>query len=318
MVKKIKILTLALLSTLLTNAQCENDTINPWFVDFQFELTIECSDFVTAVMPIIDDNCDEDVEIAMLEDIIPGNCVGEQTIYRLYRAYDDNGNQVVETQIIHVVDETPPTINIASNYYVGCTDPIIFDQPVVTDNCTFISLMSFDITDTIDDCTIAYSRIWSAQDACSNVSTATQTITALNLESPMIMGETYVEVQADVNLDTVVFVTAFDGCSSIILTYNDVEVSGNSIIRTYTASDGCGNMSTFEQIIHIINNRVAICHQLGNGNFITIYVAPQAVNTHLTHGDYLGPCRTDGNQLLPYMNLERLPNGEFKKYVRCK
>lgn len=318
MVKKLKILTLALLSTLLTSAQCEHDTINPWFVDFDYEITIQCSDFTNNAMPIANDDCDQNVEIGMLEDVMQGDCEGTQTIYRIYRAYDDAGNQATETQIIHVVDETAPTINIAGNYHVGCTDPIVFDQPVVTDNCTFISLMSFDITDTIDDCTIAYSRIWSAQDACGNASTATQTITAMDLESPVIMGEVYVEVQADVNLDTVVFVTAFDGCSSITLTHNDTEVSGNSIIRIYTASDGCGNISTFEQIIHVINNHVAICHQLGNGNFITIYVAPQAVNAHLAHGDYLGPCRTDGNQLLPYVNLERLPNGKFKKYVRCK
>jgi hypothetical protein len=38
------------------------------------------------------------------------------------------------------------------------------------------------------------------------------------------------------------------------------------------------------------NNTVAICHQLGNGNSITIYVAPAAVSAHLAHGDYLGTC----------------------------
>ena len=38
------------------------------------------------------------------------------------------------------------------------------------------------------------------------------------------------------------------------------------------------------------NNTVAICHRLGNGNYITIYVAPAAVNAHLGHGDYLGAC----------------------------
>jgi hypothetical protein len=38
------------------------------------------------------------------------------------------------------------------------------------------------------------------------------------------------------------------------------------------------------------NNTVAICHQTGNGNYITIYVAPAAVNAHLGHGDVLGAC----------------------------
>ena len=41
-------------------------------------------------------------------------------------------------------------------------------------------------------------------------------------------------------------------------------------------------------------NTVAICHQLGNGGSITIYVNPSAVEAHLNHGDALGVC--DGGQ----------------------
>jgi len=163
-----------MLASITVDAQCENDTINPWFVDFQFEMTMECSDFVTAVMPITDDNCHEDVEIAMLEEIIPGNCIGEQTIYRLYRAYDDAGNQVVETQIIHVVDETEPVI----------TGPI------------YIDLLPGQFADDI-------------------------------------------------------YVTATDNCSAVTITYTDIEVSGNNVIRLYTATDACNNASTFEQILHL-------------------------------------------------------------------
>lgn len=163
-----------MLTSITVNAQCENDTINPWFVDFQFELTIECSDFTNTAMPIIDDNCDTDVEIAMLEDIIPGNCTGEQTIYRLYRAFDDSGNQVVETQIIHVVDET----------------------------------------------------------------------------GPIITGPIYIDLLPGQSADDI-YVTATDNCSAVSITYSDMQVSGNNVIRLYTAIDACNNASTFEQILHL-------------------------------------------------------------------
>jgi hypothetical protein len=43
------------------------------------------------------------------------------------------------------------------------------------------------------------------------------------------------------------------------------------------------------------NNTVAICHQLGNGSYITIYVAPAAVNAHLGHGDVLGACNQNND-----------------------
>ncbi|MFM7725638.1 MAG: hypothetical protein ACKO7B_02970, partial [Flavobacteriales bacterium] len=35
---------------------------------------------------------------------------------------------------------------------------------------------------------------------------------------------------------------------------------------------------------------VAVCHGLGNGNSVTIYVDESAVSAHLAHGDYLGAC----------------------------
>jgi len=274
MAKKIKILTLALLSTLLTSAQCENDTINPWFVNFQSEPTIECDDNLLDVFPQVYDNCDSTVDVIWYEEVTYGDCPSVLNITRYYRAFDDGGNQVIETQVIHIVDETPPTIT----------------------------------------------------------------------------GEQYLEIPDSTNLIITPFATAIDNCSSVTFTYTDTEVSGDNVIRLYMAIDECGNISTFEQILHLYqtppdkdedddddddydddededddceddeednnNDRVAICHHLGNGGWITIYVAQQAVPAHLNHGDYLGPCN-EIDQILPY-TLEKLPNGEVKKYKRCK
>ena len=308
-----------MLASITVDAQCENDTINPWFVDFQFELTVECDDFTTAMMPITNDNCDTYVEIAMIEDIIPGNCEGEQTIYRIYRAFDDSGNQVVESQIVHVVDETPPAIIVAAGYTVSCNDPIIFDTPTVTDNCSFVSLMSIDYSESNSDCSTVYYRLWTAQDVCGNVSSATQTITMIDLDPPVITGDNYLNLDYGTSIDSV-FITATDDCSQVGITYTDMEVSGGNIIRTYTATDVCGNASTFEQIIHVNgNSRVAICHRLGNGNWITLYVAPQAVPAHLAHGDYLGPCNSQTHCVVPMgMYLREGAPGNFRKIVISK
>ena len=46
-------------------------------------------------------------------------------------------------------------------------------------------------------------------------------------------------------------------------------------------------------------NTVAICHQLGNGGSVTIYVNPSAVEAHLNHGDALGVCDGGGNNEVP-------------------
>lgn len=329
--KKIKLLILLTLSALTSIAQCDGDTINPWFVDFQYELTISCSDYVNTAMPQVDDDCDEDVEILMLEDVVPGSCGNEQTVYRLYRAFDDSGNGAVEMQTIHVVDETPPVFGKMVNATISCGESVVFAEPVAIDNCSEVYVTNFDITESVDDCSSSYTRVWTAVDGCGNTSTTQQVITVADLEPPTIVGDIYIALQQGMSLDEN-YIVALDNCSEVEVTYVDAEVSGNNVIRTYTAVDACGNESTFEQIIHPYSEdvcdddesdddedddrRVAICHQLGNGNWITIYVAQQAVPAHLAHGDYLGPCTPNTNQWLPYLNLERLPDGTVRKFVR--
>jgi len=318
--KKLIIILISLILTKTSNSQCENDTISPWFINFQHEVTISCSDDISIVIPTIADNCDENVELFYIEDIIPGECDNSQTITRIYRPFDDSGNSIVETQIIHIVDETPPIFEPLYTSIVNCGDVIQFTQPIVTDNCSWFSLMYQDIIDT-SDCQTTYTRIWTAQDQCDNVSNATETLIVMDMLSPIITGDIYITLQEDANLDST-FISVVDDHSSVIITYTDTEVSGNNIIRDYVATDACGNSSTFEQIIHIdIENsrRVAICHNLGNGNWITIWVAQPAVNAHLNHGDYLGPCDENlQNQFLPNYQLEKDKNGKFIKKVRMK
>ena len=342
--------------SLFSFSQCENDSINPYFVNFEHEVTISCDVDLSVVFPVAFDNCDDSVEIAWYEEITAGFCNNTYDVFRVYRAFDYYGNSNVESQIIHVVDETPPLISPISDYTIDCNDSINFDTPQITDNCNEFSVNFYDITETEDSCTTNYIRVWMATDFCGNTSQVSQTITLQDLTPPNINGEIYLEFAEGTNLDSI-FVTVSDNCSTPTITYTDVDVSGNNVIRTYTANDYCGNSSTFEQIIHTIvvtppgdddddeddedddedgedddeddddddeddddSNKVAICHCTGNGNCHTIYVAPQAVTAHLAHGDYLGPCTEiiiDWQSILPNSDLQmRVIKGKDNKYKK--
>lgn len=304
--KNVTLTLIAFFLSLISFSQCENDSINPYFVNFEPEITISCDVDLSVVFPVALDECDDSVEIAWYEEVTPGLFASNYDIMRLYRAYDDNGNQSVEMQFIHVVDETAPLFSSIENLTIDCTDSVVFTTPQVTDNCNEFTLTSFDIIEYgYNSCSTQYIRIWEATDIVGNSSMTTQTITSTDLTPPIITGQIYLELSDSVNIDSI-FVTVTDNCSIPTISYSDVETSGNNIIRTYTATDYCGNISTFEQIIHIDvvvppgdddneddSTNVAICHGLGNGNWITIYVAPQAVDAHLEHGDYLGPCQED-------------------------
>jgi hypothetical protein len=334
----------ALIFSLLSFSQCENDSINPTFVNFEPEITISCEVDLSVVFPVAIDNCDDSVEIAWYEEVLPGLCQNTYDITRLYRAFDDFGNQSVEMQIIHIVDESGPLFGEINNLTVDCTDSVVFQTPQVIDGCNEFTLTSFDIIDIVDSCTTSYTRVWQATDICGNTSSATQTITSTDQTPPLITGEIYIQITDTVNVDSI-FVTVTDNCSVPTITYTDTGVSGGNVIRNYTVTDYCGNVSTFEQIIHIDTipppdddddeddddgnngggNLVAICHAEGNGSYHTIYVAPQAVPAHLAHGDYLGPCTQmiiDWQSILPNSDLEMRVikdfDNKYKKFVKVK
>jgi hypothetical protein len=337
---KNKILTLVLSTlTLFVNAQsdCTNDVTNPYIVDFQPEITVSCDHDLSAIRPIIQDNCDDSVEVVFLEEIFQSGISNVYDVFRIYRAFDNAGNGLVETQIIHVVDEAPPVFTPMPTQTIACWNNPEFTQAMAVDNCGWTVLMYQDFVDGSNPCQTVYTRLWTAYDESGNTSNASEIIIAVDTIPPTISGEIYIEVDEGTSLDTL-FATASEPCSSpIFFTYVDTEVSGNSYIRVYTATDGCGNTSTFEQIIHVNvvvtdpvddeedaeeeSKRVAICHRLGNGNFITIYVAQPAVQAHLNHGDTLGPCDTTinwHNQSLPMQMGLEFKDGKISKTVRQK
>ena len=328
-------ITLILLFVSITSfSQCENDTTNPWFENFQSEPTLNCFDDLIDVFPVAYDLCDDSVEIEFYEEFMTGFCSNSYDIFRIYRAFDDSGNQVVESQIIHIIDETSPEFTfLPQDTTLTCNDSFIFGTPIAQDECGEVTLTYETIMgDSISNCFFQSSRIWFATDECGNVSIATQTITFQDNVPPSINGLPYIELQIGWTIDSV-YVSATDNCSETTITYSDTEASGGNILRDYIATDECGNVSLFQQIIHSEdddddddgNNRVAICHREGNGEYHTIYVPQQAVQAHLAHGDYLGPCTEmimDWQLILPNSDLEmRVIKGydnKYKKFVKIK
>ena len=320
------------LAPLMLFSQCENDSINPQFINFNFEPTVSCDSDLSLLIPEAIDDCDTLVEVYYYEEIYPGSCSGNTDIFRVYRGFDDNGNGVIETQLIHIVDEYGPEFDISSSQIIlDCPEIWTTNTPIAWDNCSDIdTLILQTFQDASSICNWSITNIWTAIDGCGNSSTVSQIIQFIDTIAPQITGEVYLEFNQGDPIDNI-FITIQDNCGSLVTTtYTDTEVSGNSIIRNYTVTDLCGNSSQFEQILHFrtidVNNLVAICHRTGNGSYHTIWVAPQAVQAHLNHGDYLGPCQevilVNWKDVFPHadidMKVKRTEGGELKKVVRLK
>jgi hypothetical protein len=133
------------------------------------------------------------------------------------------------------------------------------DMPVAVDNCTDDVTITYVDEMIPGDCENEYVviRTFTATDDCGNTATATQTITVVDTTAPVF---TFVPEDVSVAcLDDVVLemATAEDNCGEAVVTYNDVItdeicVDVYTIIRTFTATDDCGNEETAVQVITIL------------------------------------------------------------------
>ena len=241
------------------------DTTNPVFVGLPENATVDCGDALPAVAEVTAiDNCDSDVTIASEDNIVPGNCAGSYLVERTYRATDNCGNQAVATQNIFVTDTTAPIFNAdnESTFVYECNEFVPVVTPVAVDNCSGVEV-TYNDNISGDDCETNISRVWTATDGCGNSSTFVQNITIADTEGPVFAGE--IEIERPCDDAQGIYVTATDNCTDnveVVLIVDEQTQSGScagEIVRTYSATDACGNYSEFIQIIQLTDNVAPVC-----------------------------------------------------------
>ncbi|TDD73924.1 gliding motility-associated C-terminal domain-containing protein [Flavobacterium caseinilyticum] len=126
--------------------------------------------------------------VAFVSDSAPTLNGCNETTLRTYSVTDACGNSINVTQkLIRLVDQTAPVIAaLPSAMTISCPGAPLFANATATDDCdAAFTLTSADVT-TPGACAGEYSitRIWTATDACNNVSTASQTINVQDDTAP--------------------------------------------------------------------------------------------------------------------------------------
>lgn len=195
----------------------------------------------------------------------PGACLGEKTITRTWTATDECGSTASCTQIIVVEDNTGPVVTCPANITIECgsnSSPSTTGQATATDACgTVANIAHADVTMS-GPCSAEpiILRTWTATDACGNTSSCVQTITTNDSAPPVVTcpPNTFINCSSSTLPSNTGFPTvapnSCDGTS--ILTYSDDYIIQLSfppcrIIRTWTATDECGNSSTCIQNIFL-------------------------------------------------------------------
>jgi hypothetical protein len=234
------------------------DTRAPQFTFVPADSTVLCNQSLPEVVyPVAEDNCDTAVVITLTTTETEGDCESEYTLVRTFRANDNCGNFAEHIQYIHVVDTIAPTFpEQITTFTYTCGEEAPLVTPVVVENCGAAELTSNDGPWLEDNCLGYFIRTWTAEDACGNSTTLQQIINKIDTVRPTIVASITASRPCDDY--NVALATASDNCDEEVnLTFVDVPVSGGcagKLLRTYTATDDCGNVAEFFQIITLTDS----------------------------------------------------------------
>ena len=231
-------------------------------------VNVECIADVPAADPllIVDEADNQGVPtVAFVSDVSDGLTCPE-TITRTYSITDVCGNVVLVTQTITVNDITNPTATAPATVNVECIGDVPANDPLLiideADNCTVNPVVAFvgDVSDGLS-CPQTITRTYSITDDCGNQITVDQLIIVNDVTNPTATAPANVNVECigDVPLNDPLLITnEADNCTvnPVVAFVGDVSDGlscPETITRTYSITDDCGNQITVDQLI-IVND----------------------------------------------------------------
>lgn len=228
----------------------------------------------------VSDNCTsgELLIFTKLSDQVSGDCGTGIHITRIYQVEDECGNKATCSQIINIVDNTPPVITAGPETPLNFTCASEVPEPntegiVATDNCSNVTVTY--VGDVVSNQTcvnkFTITRTYRATDECGNYSDYIQIINVNDNVPPIIItpppisgiqcGGEVPEPYATADDFIAAGGVLSDNCQGeldiISLTFvSETTAPGNCpnsfiVTRTYKATDACGNSATATQTIDV-------------------------------------------------------------------
>jgi hypothetical protein len=225
------------------------------------DVTFECDAVGDGGTATAIDNCDPNPLVDHVDNVLAGSCPQAYTIERTWTATDDCGNSTSGLQLIYVEDTTPPQITCPGEVTFECDDIGNAGTPTVVDNCDPDPSVDYDDVTVPGSCPQAYTieRTWTAADACGNSASCLQLIHVVDTTDPYFV--TTCPENASVECDDIpepAVMEAADNCDEeVTVTFDEHTVAGTpptyQIVRTWTATDDCGNEATCQQILTVMD-----------------------------------------------------------------
>ncbi|HMJ89222.1 MAG TPA: HYR domain-containing protein, partial [Candidatus Acidoferrum sp.] len=187
----------------------------------------------------------------------PAGC--NATASRTWRATDACGNSSTCRQMVTILDRTAPAIVCATNKTVELGTVWAFDPPTATDVSDFTVSIVSTITNASAACGSGFVAVqtWRATDDCGNTSDCSQVVTVLDRTAPTIICPTnkVVELGSVWSFDPPTVTDLSSNGISIVSTVTNAGTCGNGFvaIRTWRATDVCGNSNQCSQTVTVLD-----------------------------------------------------------------
>jgi uncharacterized delta-60 repeat protein len=238
------------------------DTIPP-ILTCPTNKTVICGTAWTFDTPTATDNCSPStaagpglLPVTILNTVTNGTC--PMVITRTWRAADACGNTNICSQVVTVMNTSPPAVNCPTNKTVQCNSNWDFDLPTALSACSGTNVtitVLTNLTQSLTPCLKNLVRVWQVTDACSNSVTCSQVVTVFDTTPPVITCSSNKTVQCGSNW-SFDLPTVADNCLSTNATLTIVGTVTNSInplviTRTWQAAD-CNNNATCSQTVTVL------------------------------------------------------------------
>lgn len=229
------------------------DIIAPEVIYVPQDMTFDCGEVIPDWNPIFTDNCDSELNIVFESDTVYSDC--GLSIVKTWTAIDNCGNAVEAVHTCNIIDSTDPElIGVPEHITVSCNSIPAVANVTVSDNCDLEPSVYFSEV-LSSGCPSVLTRTWIAVDQCGNEATAYQFITLLDTTPPVFAAPEDMVVDC-ADIPSVAQLIAEDDCSGEIVpefiqSESNFTDCGYDIIRTWIATDACGNSFSDSQIIHV-------------------------------------------------------------------
>jgi gliding motility-associated-like protein len=214
------------------------------------------------------DECFSAFTLTFADITTAGACAGNYSVTRTWTATDACGNSSYASQTINVQDISAPVIAaLPAPSIIDCPAVPVFAQATASDDCGSELVLNFHDVTVNGICAGNYSvtRIWTARDACGNISHASQTINVQDITAPVITCPVNITSNNDLGMNGANVIVPqpgyFEACGSVILS-NSFNLTDNAsgfypvgiTSVVWTATDECGNSSSCTMTITVIDN----------------------------------------------------------------